>query len=164
MTYAMEPLTSKGVDKLIGVALKGDKIADSEVIEDLKNQIAAHKVNSPRIILFALEKVLVGVSPEQAVMGGESAIDTLRICQSVVKGDWETIKGSMTSADVNDARLVRMALAQYLKTVMLNSDGQRGSQASDGIEMLAEVSRTEEGMQLPYTVAILHKVTKRFQK
>jgi len=161
MVYPLSPLTSKGVEKLLEVSCQ--KLKVKEDTSDLLEELIRQKVTSPRHILNSLEKFLAGTSAEESVLGGEATVNTLRVCQAVVKGDFEGVKQEMSTADLNDSRVVRMALASYLKSIMLGTIGEKSRNACDGIEMLAQASRTEEGLQSAYTIAVLYRICRKFQ-
>lgn len=162
LSYPLQPLKIKGVEKLV---LRAASFIQTDMdMEPLLEQLNQQKIGSPRHILGAFEKYTAGASPEMAVMEGEAAVNTLRICRAATTGDWNAIKAEMATADVNDARVTRLALAQYLRTILITSDGVKSSAASESIEWLAQASRTEEGLQVAYTLSILHKISKRFAK
>jgi len=162
LSYVMNPLSMKATQTLLDRAMK--KLKSDKDTSELFDQFMAQKISSPRLILMALEKFLAGSTAEEAVMGGEASVDTLKICKAVIKGDWESIAAEMGQADPNAFRVARAAVASYLKTVMLTSQGTRANAAADAIEMLAQTSRTEESMQAAYTLAVLRKITMRFVK
>lgn len=162
ITYPMAPLTMKATTKLIDSAVKATKAkVDKEALLD---QLFQQKVTSPRDILMAFEKFVAGASAEAAVMGGEASIDTLRLCRAVAAGDWEGAKDILMVADANTARVARSALAGYLRSILTQSQGSKATMASDCIDMLATASRVEDSLQVPYTLSIVYKITKRFTK
>jgi len=161
LTYVISPLGVKGTSRLLDKAV--DHLGYKGDVTPLADVLSQQKITSPRLILMAMEKFIAGISPEEAVMGGESTVDTLRVCRAVANGDWERTKTEMKRAtDVNTARMVRLSVAGYMRTIMLNSSGSKVSAAVEAIQLLADASRAEEGLQLSLTLAALYKITKRF--
>ena len=159
LQYPLTPLKMASIKTLVASIIEKEKLQIE--IEGFLDAAFQSRLTSPGLILMALEKYVAGVSPETAVQGGETAIDTLRLNRAIVKGDLETVHQELKSATVEDARVIRSSVCQYLTTILLGTLSP-GNNLSWGIEKLAEASRVEESVQLPYTIAMLHILCRKF--
>lgn len=159
LTFALTPLDAHHIEKLVRSASKA--IGSKKSVSALVEQLALQKVTAPRSILMSLEKYLSGQKAEEAVTSLDATVNVLRICQGVVKGDLELVMETMKGATVEDARIIRERLALYLQTILFEKL-QSQPNVTWGILKLAEGSRVDEGIQLPYTTAILHELARRF--
>lgn len=154
MQFGMEALSTKHTKQLLERAAK--HIHYKKGIEDLVEELVKQKVSSPRNILYCFEKMVSGSSAEEAVIGGEATVNVLRICQAVVKGDIETAMETLKYATTEDCRIIRERLALYLTTI-ITSNMRPNPYCTRLIMRLAESSRVDEALQLPYLTAILHE-------
>jgi hypothetical protein len=161
-TYSIPELSMKGVSNLVQRAI--EFAGAKKPSEPLAEALLEAGVCSPGFVVMAVEKYLDGEEPERAAQVGlDSTLDTLRICRAVVKGDWETVRGSMFAATPEDARAVRGAVGGYLKSILLDSEsGSRTKVVADGIRELASLTSLEDGLQLAGTVAVLYRLCSHF--
>jgi hypothetical protein len=162
MTYAIPDLGIKGTTNLVQRAI--DSVNGKKPVEPLVEALLEANVSSPGFIMMAVEKYLAGEEPEKAAQVGlDSSIDTLRVCRSVVKGDWEDVRQVLFAASPDDARAVRASVGGYLKAILLNSTGgQKAKLAADGIRELSACSVYEEGLQLSGTIAAMYRLCQWF--
>jgi hypothetical protein len=162
MAYAIPNLGIKGTTNLVQRAI--DFVDGKKSAEPLAEALLEADVTSPGLIVMAVEKYLAGEEPEKAAqVAANSSIDTLRVCRSVVKGDWEDVRQVLFAASPDDARAVRASVAGYLKAILLNSaGGQKAKFAADGIRELSSCSVYEEGLQLSGTIAAMYKLCQWF--
>ncbi len=116
--YNLSPLKGTDVGLFIKWAAKRGKI--ERPLSDFIEQIHRVGVTSCRLILMGLERYASGMDPEQSVLASEIDIDTLRICQNVVKGNWPPIRSELEKATADEARAIRSSLLGYLKAILLN--------------------------------------------
>lgn len=159
LTYEMLQLRAKDVKLLITSA--AEKAGFTKSIDDFEEHVLNQGIRSPRMILMAMEKYLAGIKAEDAVLSSEANVNVLAICRAVVKGDLETVHSEIRTATIEDAKILRERLAMYLNTMLLEELGPADN-LTWGITNLARVSSTPEGMQLPYTNAVLHILSRKF--
>jgi hypothetical protein len=163
MSYTLPALGVKGTTRLVEEAIEfaGEKKPAGPLAEALLEA----GVTSPGFIVMAVEKYLAGEEPEKAAqVGMDSSIDTLRVCRSVVKGDWEDVRQVLYAASPDDARAVRGAVGGYLKAILLGStNGQKAKTAADAIRELSACSVYEEGLQLSGTIAAIYTLCRWFR-
>ncbi len=130
-------------------------------LADLYEQCHLMQVNSPGLLLQALEKYAAGASANDAVSGVDSKVDAFHIAQSVCKGDWNSVKTLLKDATGDEVRLIRAVVAGYLRTVMSNST--MGERAAVSIQDLCTMP-FDEGMNLPWLFSTLYRICKRYGK
>ena len=162
LTYAIPDLSMKGVSRLVEKTLQHTQ--SKKEAEPLVEALLEAGVCSPGFVVMAVEKYLDGEEPEKAAQVGlDAAVDTLRICRALVKGDWETVRQGMFAATPEDARAIRGAVGGYLKAILLDSQaGSRAKVVADGIKDLAGLTAIEDGLQLSGTVAALYRLCQHF--
>jgi DNA polymerase III subunit gamma/tau len=163
ISYTIPSLGVSGVGTLVKRTLMfaGVKSLNDELLTEALLEAG---VTSPGFIVAAVEKYIAGETAEKAAqVGNDSAIDTLKVCRAVVKGDWAEVRQILAYANPEDARAIRGSLGGYLKAIMLNSDGGAvAKNASDALYDLMRMSSVEDGLQLSGTVATLYKLCKTF--
>ena len=162
LNYTIPSLGIKGVGALVKSALTHTKsdLPDEPLIEALLEA----GISSPGFVVMAVEKYLAGETAEKsAQVGFDSAIDTLRVCRAVVKGDWDTVRAIMASANPEDARAIRQSLGGYLKAILLDSEpGKQASKVEQAIGELMKLTMVEDGLQLSATTAVVYRVCRMF--
>ena len=163
-TYTIPNLGMKGVAALVKRTI--EQAGQKKDGEDLTEALLEAGVTSPGFVVLAVEKYLDGETVEKAAQVGlDSAVDTLRICRAVVKGDWETVRQQLFAANPEDARAIRGAMGGYLKAILLNADsGSNAKRTADAIAELAKLNSFEDGMQLSSTVAALYKLCMQYNR
>lgn len=116
--YNLAPLKGADIGAFIKWAAKRGEI--ERPVGDFIEQIHRVGVTSCRLILMGLERYASGMDPEQSVLAAEIDVDTLRVCQNVVKGNWSPIRSELEKATAEDARAIRSSLLGYLKAIILN--------------------------------------------
>lgn len=161
VSYELRKLQADGVRKLIVRAAEKIDYKKSSGIDEFESQVLEQGMQSPRLILMAFEKFVSGTKAEEAVASAEANVNVLSICRAATKGDLETVHDEMRHATTEDARILRERLAMYMNTMLLDELGP-GEHLTWGITSLAHVSTVPEGIQLPYTNAVLHQLARRF--
>jgi DNA polymerase III subunit gamma/tau len=157
---AMRPLSIKATGILVRSIVRKEK-ADVDV-DEFVDAVLKTGLTSPGIIVKCLEKYINGMKAEEAVIGGEATINTLRICRAVVAGDVEAVTKELAHAVREDVPVLVSSVANYLKVIMLKKTTSAISECW-GIERLAEATRVEEYAKLPYVCSIMFQLTKKFQ-
>lgn len=162
LTYTLEGLGLKGVELLVqkAIAQTGVKKETGPLVDALHEQ----NVTSPRLVVMAVEKYLAGDEPERAAqVGMDAAVNTLRICRAVLQGDWASIRKELATATPDDARAIRGAVSGYMKTVMLGDPSSNTRKCAEAIQLMGHLPY-DEGVQLPWTCAVLYIVCKSFKR
>ncbi len=77
-------------------------------------------VTSPGIILNAFELFVSGIDPDKALQSIDSEVDTLRICQALLRGEWGPIRSELEKATAADSRVIRSSVLGYLRGVLIS--------------------------------------------
>jgi len=131
----------------------------------LIDALAEQGVWNPRFILQAVEKYLAGGSPEQSasVDSVEISVDTLKICRTLVNGNWQGLRTMLRVIPPDESRPVAQAIMGYLTTIILTSDTLQQRAASvEGIHRLSKLGFLDDGMRRPALMAILYDLTQMF--
>lgn len=117
--HQMRSLKGRTAEEFIAWAYKksGATGADISAFTEI---VHTYSVTSPRNILMALEKVIAGIDPDKAVASLYSDVDTRRVCQALVKGNWGAIRSELSEASPSDAKLIRASIIGYLCTILLD--------------------------------------------
>lgn len=159
MQFSLQPLKRKDVrELLINIASKEKCNKDLESLTDIIYQA---RIQSPALILMALEKFLAGIPAEKAVLAGDTTVDIKNLASRLYKGDLEEVHNIMKDATLEDAKLIRVAVSKYLNAILLKSL-KPSNNLTWGILKLAEADRVSESMQVQYTSAILHMLCRKF--
>lgn len=114
------PLTSKGIRRLV---LRAAKVIGLEQdTTRLIDELDMRGVSSPGLVLKAVERFASGITSRKAVITEDGELDTLRICRSFVRGDWEVMRRELQRATADDARTIRLAVLGYLRSILLSDN------------------------------------------
>jgi DNA polymerase III subunit gamma/tau len=127
-------LNTHGIDKeatgkLLLTAKK--KIGFKGDLAELKEALEEYEVDSPGLILQATEKYFSGMSAIDSVFGSgsEGSVDTKKLCNLVLKGNWKDASVILKSLKKEDIVMTRLCILGYFKTVLLNSGSVKIAQA-----------------------------------
>lgn len=155
-------LQADGIRKLV---LRAFKYAEFKgKVDQILESIYEAKLQSPGIILNAVENYVNGMDATASVklVGGQS--DVLAICRSLEKGDWNEIRKQTKEATPDDLRGIRAAVAGYLRKALEESiPGPRATDWANSIDVLAHIDSYTDMTQGPATVAALYRLCQRFQ-
>lgn len=161
-TLLVNPLSDVAMTKLLERAAKRIKL--TKKLEPLKEQLDIAGINSPALILMALERYAGGASAATAVKTGDSELDSLRICRAFVRGDWPLIRAELKIASPEDARLIRLSVMGYLRSIMLSdSPSIPSSRLAATIRELATPGPIEDPAYLAWVSAILYQECKKYK-
>lgn len=163
MVYLLQPLQGRDVEKFVASAVERAKI--KRPIDEFIDNLHKAGITSPRQILMGLEKFAAGVDPDKCISVAETNVDTLRLCQNLVKGNFGPIRSELTKATPDDALTIRGALLGYLRSVLLNPKETAVDKkaVAETIEELGRISTyTDEVAMHAMLCAVLYKVVKRF--
>jgi replication-associated recombination protein RarA len=135
LTYRMCPLDEEAVNTLVDRAAKHAGI--TKPLVKLKKSLDTMAITSGRAIVNAVEQFGGGASSKTVTKGtGDPEIDGLAVCRNVIAGDWGGVVASMKGAGAEDARMVRMAVLGYLKSVLLQNPHSRVAGAIEELAVL----------------------------
>lgn len=160
LSFVTRPLRDAAAEEFVRYAARKGGITRD--LDDFIAFIHENDVNSPGVMLMALEKYAAGLDPDVAMLS-ESEVNTLSICQRLVAGDWPPIKREMLKCTPDEVKAVRGAILGYLRSILL---GQKtgGAMASKAAKAIVDISKTsyEENILLSELCAVLFEVAKRF--
>lgn len=158
--YHMTPLRGRLAEDFIKWAAKqGNVNRDLTLFIDY---VHTKDVTSARNLLTALEKYGAGLDPDAAVAGAESNVDTKRICQQLLNGEWNFVRQELEKATPSDARLVRSAVLGYLRAVLLNKKSNiKPSIVAQAIKDIAGTSYMDDATQHAVLAAVLYQVCQK---
>lgn len=159
LQYSVIPLKRTGVEELVKSI--AEKIETTKDLEPFLEAAYEAKINSPALILMAMERFLAGVPAEKAVQSSDSSVDTRIMAKALTQGDLETVHKIMKEVSIEDVRVIRVAVSKYLTAMLLKSPTDNKNIVK-GITLLAQAGRVEESMQIQFTAAILHSLCRTF--
>lgn len=151
----VQPLDTEGLKRLVTRAAK--RIGLTKKLEPLLNQLDAHGITSPRLVVKAVERYASGIASKDAIKSGDAEVDTLRICRAFVRGDWECIAGELRKSSPDDARTIRLGVLGYLRSILLSDRGGSipPSRAAATILKLSDPGPIEDPAYLAWVSAVL---------
>jgi replication-associated recombination protein RarA len=150
-----------GIDDIKKIVIRGMKRAKADFkarpVENIATALYEEKVWSPALILNGVENYLDGQPAKEAVKNLVEGYDTLAICRSLMRGNWDDVRKETSVADPDELRGIRKDVAAYLRKVLEDKGkGPRAKEASAGINLLAQVDAYTDATQGPATVAVLY--------
>lgn len=100
-------------------------------LKDLEDTLVEHEIDTPGLILKAAEKYFSGASALDSIFGSgsEGAIDTKKLCQVLLKGDWKSASPILKTITKDDIVMVRNCILGYFKAVLFNTGSVKLAQA-----------------------------------
>jgi DNA polymerase III subunit gamma/tau len=163
--YTIPSLDLDGTRELVARALTYIK-SDLDP-EPLADALMEAKITSAGLILNGVEKYAAGSSPEAAAMVElTTEFNTHELCRCICRGAWDDVAKQMRGATADDARVVRAAVAGYMREILLAEPdvSDRTSVVAKAIKDLASLAHMEESLQLSATVAVLYGLCAQFQR
>jgi DNA polymerase III subunit gamma/tau len=121
------------------------------------------RIQSPGLILNAVELYLAGQTSKEAVRNIGFGADTLAICRSLEKGDWDAIRKETKEATADDLRGIRAQVSGYLRRCLERAiPGPRAGEFAKAIGRMAQVDSYTDATQGPATVAVLYELCQIF--
>lgn len=163
VVLSVPPLKEKSIRILVRRAIA---FAESDMPGDvLCDALMEESVTSPGRIVMAVEKYLAGETPEKAVQFG-SVVDTYSVCRAMIKGDWNQVRMEMADAKPEDAVLVQVSVASYLRAILVGEAGysDRSAATATCILRLASLGQMPDKLKLSAVSAILYQVCKEYKK
>lgn len=163
--YDVPSFGIKETKALIKQALK--KVGSDQDSQELAEALLDAQVNSPRLILGAVEKYLAGSSAtEAAKVGVAGSVDIYNLSRSVVTGDWQGAARWLMSANPEDVKGIQGAVIAYLHGILMGEKetSDKGKIVADGITSLVSLTNYISGKaQLSGIAAVLYRVTQSFK-
>lgn len=120
-------------------------------------------VQSPALILNAVEKYVNGLPAKDAVKSVGFGADSLAICRALEKGNWDVIKAETKEATPDELRGIRAQVAGYLRRCLERAvPGPRAGEFAKAIGRMAYVDSYTDATQGPATVAVLYELCQLF--
>lgn len=161
LVYVLQPLRGREVENFIKWASKKAKV--DRPLDLFTDVVHRAGVTSPRLILMGLERFASGLDPEKCINPSETDVDTLRVCQSLVKGEWSPIRSELAKATPDGARDLRAAVLGYLRAILLNpKPTAKKETVVQAIEELGRVQYVDDNAMHAMVAAALYKLAKRF--
>jgi replication-associated recombination protein RarA len=129
----------EGVQSLVSQEWLVDKKGEQLSMGPFVQALVEHSVDSPGLILQALEKYIGGESIENSIYGNvsEGSLEIKKICSMMVKGEWVKLCPFLELLKKEDIPIVRNCLLGYYKTVLLS--GSSGStRIANAIKIVSE--------------------------
>lgn len=161
MVYTMQALRPTDIEKFLAFA--ASKILLKRSLDLLVEQANQQGLSSPGLLLNALEKYAAGEDPEAAVRGSDCSVDTLRVCQSMLRGDWPAIRREIQYSTVEDAKGLRASALGYLRGILLHpKPSAKLVDVSRCIDVLADAWAPDDFVLHVKVIAALYKACGRF--
>ena len=119
-SLAVPPLSDIALTRLLKRA--ANAVGLQKPIKPLKEQLDLVGIYSPGLVLMAVERYASGLSAQASVKTGDTELDSLRICRAFVRGDWPLIRKELKNAGPEDARMLRLAIMGYLRSILLSDN------------------------------------------
>jgi hypothetical protein len=155
-------LQAEDIGKLVRRAFKfvGDV---KKKPEPLVSALWEARIQSPGLILNAVELYLAGQTSKVAVESIGFGADTLAICRALEKGDWDVIRNQTRESTVDDLRGIRAQVAGYLRRCLERAiAGPRAGEFAKAIGRMAQVDSYTDATQGPATVGVLYELCQVF--
>lgn len=157
----LKPLQVADITRLVVKAI--DFANGGKKKKPLLEALFEAKIQSPALILNAVEKYLAGMPPEEAVKHLLTDVDATAICKSIETGDWNVIRKEVAKATADELRGIRAQVAGYLRGALVSKvPGPRATEMARAIAMVAKVDSYTDVAQGPATVAMLYELTQLF--
>ena len=153
---------SLGLDDVRKLVKKGLKLCHSEKSStELAEKLMEKNVTSAGLIVNAIQKYAsTDLSADEAsnVEIG-SNIDTLALCNCVIKGSWADVAKYLMDAEKEDMEIVKSSVQGYLKSILLGDTefSSRTNQVAEAILKLHQIRA-----EVPAVSAVLYKLCRYF--
>jgi DNA polymerase III delta prime subunit len=128
------PLDEKGVESLVSLAR--EKTGYNGDVNGLVERLIGAQIVTPRLVLQTVERHFCGLQ-DAGTDSTKQKMDALAICRSVSTGDWSACSARLASLAKGDVAGLRVAVAGYLKTLLLKSNGVKAVAIGRAIERLS---------------------------
>lgn len=135
-------------------------------LEDILMGINSYEITSPGIILQAVEKYFSGMPVIECVSQQNEHsqnIDSLEICRAVVSGSWSKCSKQLKNITKADAQQIRISVLGYLKTIILNSTGNKAATCAKAIRYLNGPEFNDELGIVSSTISSLCLICAQFE-
>lgn len=160
----MKALQDAGITKLVARAYDAADAKKGPPQAALVHQLGMARIQSPALILNAVENYLAEMSAKDAVKHLVTESDSLAICLAMEAGDWDQIKKEVENLTNDELRGVRASTAGFLKKKLLATvPGPRGDELARALDTIAKVDSFTDVTAGPTTVSALYKITRIFK-
>lgn len=157
----LRPLSMKDVQVLVDRALKFLK--SSKPLKPIYEALYEEEVRWPRAILSVVERYVAGIEPRAAVQIFGDGVQSMSLCRSLLKGDWDTVKKALDVATPEEYKVIRAKVAGYLRRSLLNQiPGPPANSMATAIDRLSQVDSFSDVTQGPATVSVLYQLCWKF--
>ena len=142
--YMMSPKPLSEDDIFILLQKAATYIEYTDDVIPLHEALVMNSVTSPGIILQAAEKYFSGIPPNEAVYNNEACkLDTMAICRAVASGSWKNTATLLKPINKADIIMVKNCVMGYLKTALMNSEGNKALTVAKAIRNIADSNGSE---------------------
>lgn len=161
VSHQMRPLRGKDIDELIKRShARGGLTRDVAPFIDL---VHLRGITSGRNILNGLEQYEAGLDPDTALCAAETELDTLRICQGLLRGDWGPVRSELDKAVASDGNKIKSAVVGYLRAILVNRKPTADlKKVSKAIMQFSGIGYQDDQTVLAMVSAVLYDLCKVF--
>jgi hypothetical protein len=161
MRYNMLQLRGKAVDKFVKFCATAVKC--TREVGQFIDLVHMRGVTSPGIIQNAFELFNSGIDPDKALHAIDSEVDTLRICQALLRGEWGQIRSELEKATAADSRAIRSSVLGYLRGVLLSKNPTVDAKLLvAAIQDISQIGYVDEASLPAVIAASLWRAARRF--
>jgi hypothetical protein len=159
----------EGVETLVRntIGVASDENPYAVHVNELIQELLKAEVTSSGLIVMAVEQLLAGVSPANAVLvKGGSTIDYYALCYAAGQGKWDDCRTILTKAVPADGEIIKMRMSAYFRKKLLDTpiNSKRAGLLIQFIHELADHSVVETGLQLSAVVASIAMICQIVQQ
>lgn len=160
--WVMSGLTTKEIRDLVANTIAAVPEAISYPPGPLVDALVAREINSPGLIIRAVEKYITGIAPELAIQVTEDLpIDPIALCRVIARGDWSTTKEMLAHVPISSAKDIRRTVAGYFRSILLRDPGSKAEQCVWAIKQMADLANQnqfEDGLIWAATCASIYNI------
>jgi DNA polymerase-3 subunit gamma/tau len=159
-TYKLKGLSFSDVEKFVKLSAARSKV--TKPLDVFIEQLHFFGVNAPALVLQALDKYAAGGTAQEAVVGVDEGVESLRICKAVTSGKWSEVVSAMKDATPDSARLIRASVSGWLVGCLKRENNPKGQERA--ALSLVELSQFpfDDAAMLHWIWGALWKITRRY--
>lgn len=149
------------IKELLGVASKKVAAENRLPLAPLGKALVSFFVSRPRDILYAYEKYLGGMKPDNAAIASSEDVDStafIDVCRLALKGNWALVAEKLSSMGKFDGKALRLCICGYMRTVALGTGSIGGKNRAARIITELTASNPPEELHAHAVVAALYRV------
>lgn len=113
-------------------------------VTPLHDALRMSSITAPGLILQAAEKFFSGIPANESVYNNEScSLDTMAVCRAVSVGSWKDVAYLLKPANKADITMIKNCVMGYLRTILLNSSGNKALVTAKAIRNISDDNRSD---------------------